>query len=562
MGDSGSGMQSSPDPTPKSDVERLHELGYAQELKRGMSGFSNFAVSFTIISILSGCLTLFGFGMTEGGPISSTYGWLLVGVMVTFVGLAMGEVCSSYPTAGGLYYWSAKLANRNGPAWSWFTGWFNMLGQVAITAGIDFGLAAILSGFLNVAFGIDTTKIILIEIYTVVLVLHGLLNTFGVRLVALFNDVSVWWHVSGVLIVMLVLVFIPKEHTSFSSLFSWTDSSQQLLVDGTPAVGGFVNGSGFTTSPIPFIGITAYMFLVGLLLAQYTITGYDASAHMTEETQQADVSGPRGIWKSIVISVIFGYILLLAVNYAVPPAGGFASALAFQVSTTASLAAPVAIFQQSLGDNWAIFVLLIVIGAQFFCGMASVTANSRMIYAFSRDGAVPGHKWWHSINKRTRTPTNAIWLAAALAWLLVAPAYWYGSTVAYYAVTAIGVIGLYIAYVVPTFLRLRAKEKFKPGPWTLGAKGRLIGWIAVVWVIFICIILCLPQFNWGDLDGDPSTPPVKFINVFNFTPIVVGGLFIVIGLWWILGARKWFKGPVVQGSAEELAAIEKELESV
>jgi len=527
-----------------------------------MGAFSNFAVSFTIISILSGCLTLFGFGMSIGGPISSTYGWLLVGVMVTFVGLAMAEVCSSYPTAGGLYYWSAKLAKRNSAAWSWFTGWFNMLGQVAITAGIDFGLAAIVSGFLNVAFDVVTTKLILVAIYTTVLVLHGLLNTFGVRLVALFNDVSVWWHVAGVAIIVVILVVVPSQHTSFSSMFSWTDSTQALTVDGTAATGGFVNYSGFTTSPVPFIGITAYIFLIGLLLAQYTITGYDASAHMTEETHDAAVSGPKGIWKSIVISVIFGYILLLAVNYAIPPVGGYLAALSYQVSTTASLAAPVSIFQGALGNNWAVFVLLIVIGAQFFCGMASVTANSRMIYAFSRDGAVPGHKWWHTINKRTRTPTNAIWLAAALAWLLLVPAYWYGSTVAYYAVTAIGVIGLYIAYVVPTFLRLRSGDTFKAGPWTLGAKGRIVGWIAVVWVIFVCIILCLPQFNWGDLDGDPTTPPVKFINVFNFTPVIVGGLFVVIGLWYLISARKWFTGPVVQGSKEELEAIERDLESV
>src|SRR6476659_2275231 len=125
MDDADSGMQAS-SPASTTDVDKLHELGYAQELRRGMGAFSNFAVSFTIISILSGCLTLFGFGMSIGGPISSTYGWLLVGVMVTFVGLAMAEVCSSYPTAGGLYYWSAKLAKRNSAAWSWFTGWFNM----------------------------------------------------------------------------------------------------------------------------------------------------------------------------------------------------------------------------------------------------------------------------------------------------------------------------------------------------------------------------------------------------------------------------------------------------
>ena len=561
MSDAGSGPGGAGTPA-KSDVERLHELGYAQELKRGMSGFSNFAISFTIISILSGCLTLYGFGMAIGGPISSTWGWPLVGLMVLFVGWAMGEVCSSYPTAGGLYYWSAKLAKNNGPAWSWFTGWFNMLGQVAITAGIDFGLAAILSGLFNVAFNTTTTKTNLLIIYTVVLVLHGLLNTFGVRLVALFNDISVWWHVFGVGIVVILLAVIPDQHTSFSSLFSWVDTTQQLTVDGTAAVGGFVNYSGFTTSPIPIIGITAYIFLIGLLLAQYTLTGYDASAHMTEETQRADVAGPKGIWKSILISVIFGYILLLAVNWAVPPEGGYAAALAYQYPITANLAAPVSIFQQSLGDNWAIFVLIIVVVAQFFCGMASVTANSRMIYAFSRDGAVPGHKWWHTINKRTRTPTNAIWLAAILAWLLVAPAYWFGSIVAYYAVTAIGVIGLYIAYVTPTFLRVRSGDKFHPGPWNLGKRGKIVGWIAVIWVVLVCIILCLPQFNWGDLDGDPATPNVKFIDVFNYTPIVVGGLFLIIGAWWVLSAHKWFTGPKVMGTPEELAAIEAELESV
>ena len=120
-----------------SDVETLHRLGYAQELRRRMSGFSNFAVSFTIISILSGCLTAYGVAMNNGGPVVITIGWPFVGIMVTLVGLAMAEVCSSYPTAGGLYYWAAKLGGKNSAGWSWFTGWFNLLGQVGVTAGID-----------------------------------------------------------------------------------------------------------------------------------------------------------------------------------------------------------------------------------------------------------------------------------------------------------------------------------------------------------------------------------------------------------------------------------------
>ena len=185
-----------------SDVETLHRMGYAQELRRKMSTFNNFAVSFTIISILSGCLTVFYFGMTNGGPAVITLGWPFVGIMVTLVGLAMAEVCSSYPTAGGLYYWAAKLGGKNGAAWSWFTGWFNLLGQVAVTAGIDFGLAYFADFLLNLLFNYPTTRIAIIVIYGVVLFIHGLLNTFGVGLVALLNDISVWWHLAGVLTIV------------------------------------------------------------------------------------------------------------------------------------------------------------------------------------------------------------------------------------------------------------------------------------------------------------------------------------------------------------------------
>jgi amino acid transporter len=529
----------------KTDEEKLHELGYAQELKRGMGAFSNFAVSFTIISILSGCLTLFGFGMYTGGPASSAYGWPLVGILVTFVSLAMAEICSSYPTAGGLYYWSAKVAPKHGPEWSWFTGWFNLLGQLGITAGIDFGLAAFVAAFMHIAFNVEVTRLILVITYTSVLAIHGLMNTFGIKLVALFNDVSVWWHVAGVLIIFGILFVVPDHHTTFATIFSFSKTA------GHGEVAGFINGTGFSNG---FFGSTIYIFLIGMLVAQYTITGYDASAHMTEETHEAETSGPKGIYKSVVYSVIFGYILLLGVWHAVQGAPGFNKALGFQLAT-GNVAAPAQIFLDALGKNLTIFVMLIVIGAQFFCGMASVTANSRMIYAFSRDGAIPGSKFWHKINKRTRTPTNSIWFAAVGAWLVVAPAYWLGSVTAYFAATAIAVIGLYIAYVMPTFLRLRAGDAFKPGPWNLGKWSKPIGTIAVVWVVFICIILMMPQLSPGGLG-------IKKIDALNYAPIAVAGVIGFAGIYWLVSARKWFKGPKVQGSVEELRAIERDLESV
>src|SRR5580658_2275683 len=201
------------------DEQALHQMGYAQELRRRMSGFSNFAVSFTIISILSGCLTLYGFGMATGGPAVIVWGWLGVGVMTLFVGLAMAEVCSSYPTAGGLYYWSAKLAPANGPAWSWFTGWFNFLGQVAVTAGIDFGLAQFLNAYLDLQWNFTSTPGHTILLFAAVLLFHALLNVRGVKLVALLNNISVWWQVIGVAIVVGALAFVPSHHQTASFVF-------------------------------------------------------------------------------------------------------------------------------------------------------------------------------------------------------------------------------------------------------------------------------------------------------------------------------------------------------
>ena len=511
------------------DVDTLHRMGYAQELLRRMSGFSNFAVSFTIISILSGCLTLFYFGMSNGGPAVINIGWPLVGVMVILVGLAMAEVCSSYPTAGGLYYWAAKLGGKSSAGWSWITGWFNLLGQVAVTAGIDFGLAFFVNYFLSLFIsswpnpltaGTDIgPRISIIAVYAMVLFIHGLLNTFGVSLVALLNDISVWWHIAGVLIIVAVLFLFSKYHQSPSYVFT-----------------KFVNLTGFS-----FAGASIYVFLTGLLMAQYTFTGYDASAHMTEETRNAAVSGPRGIVWSIIVSLIAGWILLIGVTQAINDAD-------YANIVGALGAAPAVIFQDALGKTGAALLLLIVIGAQFYCGMSSVTANSRMIYAFSRDGAVPGSQFWHRINKRTRTPTNSIWFAAVGAFILGLPYLW--NPTAYAAVTSIAVIGLYIAYGIPILLRRLAGNRFQPGPWQLGQWSTIVGWIAVIWIACISILFVLPQ-----------AAPGNTLATFNYAPVAVAVVLIFAGGYWFLSAKNWFKGPKVQGSAEELARIEADLEA-
>jgi amino acid transporter len=329
------------------------------------------------------------------------------------------------------------------------------------------------------------------------------------------NDISVVWHIVGVLVIVGALAILPAHHQSFSFVFT-----------------KIVNNTGW--------GSTFYVLLLGLLLAQYTFTGYDASAHMTEETENAATAAPWGVVMSIVVSLVAGWVLLLGVTFAIQ---NYSGELASPTGVP-----PAQIFIDAIGRTGGLILLLIVIGAQFFCGMSSVTANSRMIYAFSRDGALPGSNFWHRINKRTRTPTNSIWLAVAGAAILTLPAIW--NTAAYFAVTSISVIGLYIAYAIPIFLRLLAGDRFVRGPWHLGAWSRPIGIVAVVWVAFITILFVLPP-------ASPITPAT-----FNYSIVAVGVVVLFAGGYWLLSARNWFKGPKAQGTPEQLAAIERELGEV
>jgi amino acid transporter len=502
------------------DRSILHALGYAQELRRGMSGFSNFAISFTIISILSGTLTLYGTGINYGGPVTEAWGWPLVSIFVIIVALGMAEIASKYPTAGGLYYWASKMG---GPGWGWFTGWFNLIGQIAITAGIDYGAAIFTDALLQLLWPstFHGTQHEIVAVYAVILLLHALMNTFSVRLVAFLNDVSVWWHVLGVLIIVGFLIFKPDNHQSVSWVFTHT-----------------VNNSGFAHTHLIFL----YVFLLGLLQAQYTYTGYDASAHMSEETQNASRSAARGVIMSVVVSAIFGYILALAVTFAIQDLGATTGAGTFAVKE---------VFLQSLGLTIAKVMLFITVVAQLFCGMSSITSASRMMYAFSRDGATPGHQLWRRLNGQ-RVPVYAVWAIAVLSFLCAFPAYFgTNGVVAYVAVTSIATIGLYIAYVIPIYLRLREGDAWEAGEWNLGRWYKPVGWIACIWVGFISILFILPTVPGGIPWNDNFT----WLDV-NYAIIAVVGTLLLVGGWWLISAHKWFKGPIPQGSADELARIE------
>ena len=234
--------------------------------------------------------------------------------------------------------------------------------------------------------------------------------------------------------------------------------------------------------------MSVYLFGLGLLLAQYTITGFDASAHVSEETVGARTEAPKAIVRSIYVSAIAAFFLNLAMTQAIPDDPDAYGAIAFGDANDPFLvnAAP-RLISTAVGLGTAKFIIFIAIVAQFFCGMASVTANSRMIYAFSRDGALPGSKYWHKINPKTRTPTNSIWLGVVLSAIVGATSlYVRGSgagrySTAFFAMTGICVIGLYIAYAIPIYLRLTNPD-FQTGPWNLKGHHKLVGWTAIVWI--------------------------------------------------------------------------------
>src|SRR5438093_269096 len=331
-----------------------------------MKSFQNFAISFTIISILAGCLTSYYIAFQWGGPVAVSWGWLIVGGFCIIVSLAMAEIASTYPTAGGLYYWASKLGHAGH---GWFTGWFNLVGQIAVTAAIGYGLAIFATSLLNL-------------------------------------------------------------------LWSYPNNSH---------------------------------------------------------------------WIFVTYSVVM--LIALGVTFAIPETQGVIDAGGNAVTY---------IWQTSMSTRWAELLLFIAVVAQLFCLTASTTSASRMMFAFSRDGAVPGWRVWRKV-ARNRVPWAAVHAIGVLSWLLMVPTLW-NAVVGYLVGTSVAVIGLYIAFAIPIWLRWRKGESFERRAWHLGSHYKWMDPVALAWITLICILFILPIA--------PAGIPFKAgfdWNVANYAPVTGGG---------------------------------------
>jgi amino acid transporter len=493
------------------DMTVLHSMGYAQELERRMSQFSNFAVSFSIICILSGGINSLAQATSGAGGAAIGLGWPL-GCFISLVfAVAMAQIGSAYPTAGGLYHWGSILGNT---FTGWLTAWFNLLGLVTVLGAINVGTYYFFMGAFGATFGLEdstTTRIIFLAVITG---LQALVNHMGIGLTAKLTDFS-GYLIFATSIALAIVCLAVADTYEIGRLFT------------------FANYSGETGGNVWPATSAAWVFLLGLLMPIYTITGYDASAHTSEETLKAAHSVPRAMIGSVIWSALFGYIMLCAFVLMIPNMDE-AAKQGWNVFFWAMDAQVNPVVKNVL--YLAIFV------AQWLCGLATVTSVSRMIFAFSRDGGLPASRALSKVSPRYRTPVAAIWTGSILAVLFV----WFSSVVSigdtpvYTIVVSCTVIFLFFSFIIPITLGMLAwgtSKWDKMGPWNLGeGLFKLFAVLSIIAMILIFVIGIQPPNEWA-----------LYITV---------GFLIITGIVWYGFERGRFRGPPI---GEEVARRQAEI---
>ena len=486
------------------DVETLHSLGYAQELLRRMGGFSNFAISFSIICILSGGINSIAQGISGVGGAALGIGWPLGCLLTLVFGLGMAQIASAFPTAGGLYHWASILGGR---FLGWLTAWFNLFGLITVLGAINVGTFTFFSG----AFGIEASYQNQLIFMVLVTGSHALFNHLGIRLTSLLTDLSGFIILGGAVLLALAL---------FAYAPSW-DLSRLVT---------FANYSGLPpgdSAVWPQTDSILILFLLGLLLPIYTITGYDASAHTAEETRSAARSVPWAIINAIIFSGLFGWLFLAAFVLAVPD---------MQAAANQGWGSFFWVIDQTIPEPLKLALYVIILVAQYLCGLATVTSCSRMIFAFARDGGLPFSDHLRKVSPRWRTPVPAIWTGAILAVLFTA------QTSVYSTIVSVTVIFLYISYGLPLACALFAHGRSwtKMGPFDLGAAFKPIALLAIIIDVLIFFIGVQPP---------------------NDGALIITVLFVIVtGIVWLAFEHRRFKGPPVGATIAERQAAIREAE--
>lgn len=473
-------------PEPSTDEHLLARLGYRQELARRMSGFSNFAISLSIICILAGGITSFHVGLDSAGGISIGLGWPLTCLFSLCVAATMAQVGSAFPTAGGLYHWGCLLGGRG---CGWTTAWFNLAGLITVLAAINAGT----HDFAVAAFGVKSAGPGLrLGLVVAMTLSQAALNHRGIRLTTRLIDLS-GWLILAIAAVLTVSLLVAAPHLDWSRL--WTFKNFTGLPDGAATFPK-------QTSPL-------WVFALGLLLPAYTLTGFDASAHTAEETLDAARNVPRGIVRAVAVSGLVGWALVVSILLAIPdlPAGVTQGADVVHRTMRAVLPGPL-----------ATCLLVGIVLVQYLCGLAALTSASRMLYAFARDGGLPGSTWLKQVQPSSGSPSVAVWTAAVLSGGLIL-------LLAYETIAAIGTVFLYVSYVLPVAAGALAigRSWHRMGPWQLGAAFRPLAVVSALGCVFLVVIGVQP----------PNQQAL---------PILFGTTVLMLAVWFGFERRR-FQGP-------------------
>ncbi|CAK9160350.1 unnamed protein product [Ilex paraguariensis] len=496
--------------------KRLNELGYKQELRREMTFFKTLAITFSSMAVFTGT-PLYGQSLLYAGPASLIWGWVVVTFFTWFVGIAMAEICSSFPTTGSLYFWAAHLAGpRWGPFASWCCAWLETIGLISgISAQSYSGAQALqviilLSTGTNKGGGYFAPRSVFLCMYVFLIFVWAVLNSFALKVIAYLNIISIWWQILGGMVVIIMLPLVARPTQPASYVFTHFEMSPEE--------------TGISSKP--------YAVIMSVLLSNYCLYGYDTAAHLTEETKGADRTGPTAILSSIGIITVFGWAYNLALTFSIRDP----SYLYDVNNETAGALVPAQIIYDAFHGRYhnstgAIVFLCIIWGSFFFCGLSVTTSAARVVYALSRDKGIPFSPIWRRLHPIHKVPVNAVWLCATISTVLGLPIL--KLNVIFNAIISISTVGWVGGYAVPIFARLVMAEKnFKPGPFYLGKARRPICSVAFLWICYTCSAFLLPTLY-----------PITW-NTFNYAPVALGIALSLIMLWWILDARKWFKGPV------------------
>jgi amino acid transporter len=501
------------------DVKVLHSMGYAQELERRMSRFSNFAISFSIICILSGGINSLAQATSGAGGAAIGIGWPLGCLVSAVFAIAMAQISSAYPTAGGLYHWGSILGNRGT---GWLTAWFNLLGLITVLGAINVGTYYFFIGAFGGYLGMEDTTAVRVIFLVILTGVQALVNHMGIGLTAKLTDFS-GYLIFATAIALSVVCLAVADSYDISRLFTFANYSGQP----TMAADGTLTGVSVWPSTS-----SLWVFLLGLLLPIYTITGYDASAHTSEETEKAAHSVPSGMISSVLWSAIFGYIMLCSFVLMIPDMNA-AAAQGWNVFFWA--------MNEQVNPLIKDVLYFLIFISQFLCGLATVTSVSRMIFAFARDKGLPGSSALSRVSRKHRTPVAAIWTGSILSVLFV----WgsslvsIGDTPVYTIVVSCTVIFLFFSFIIPIVLGLFAwgtPKWDKMGPWNLGeATFKLFAVLSALAMALIFIIGIQPPNEWA-----------LYITV---------GFLIVTAIVWYGFERRRFRGPPIGEEVARRAAV-------